>query len=122
MMSAWDIVDDVFSGPQVVEKCMPSRRVRSAQSSAVVAVVLAMSTAVGSSATSDELITSASTASVVLSRQRVKRFQPRNEERRDSALDFEVGRSAEQLARSFQAHFRPASDHDEDDQVSYVFS
>jgi hypothetical protein len=122
MTSQWDIFGDSLPGPEVVEKCAPSRRSRTAPSSAVFAVLLAVSTAGVSAANSGELVAAVSSSSVVLAREPIKRTLPSDERTLRAGVDFEVGRSAEQLARSFQAHFGPASDHDEDDQVGYVFN
>jgi hypothetical protein len=58
--------------------------------------------------------------SFVQARQRTVR-KPPGISRGSSEVDFATARSAEQLARSFRAFYGPAVDHDEEDQISYVF-
>jgi hypothetical protein len=119
--TSWDIVADVFPGPQVVERRrVASRRPGSVPSSAVVAVVLAVSTAVGSTEMSSRYVGVASRSSVAISRERVDRGKksPPPAAAADVA-DFATARSAEQLARAFSSFFGPASG--DGDESEFVF-
>jgi hypothetical protein len=122
MTAAWDIVDDVFPGTQIVERRVAPRRPGRVPSSAVIAVVLAVSTAVSVNELSACLVEEVSGAAVAISREHVSRdikSPPQSET--GNRVDFQTARSAEQLAKSFTSFFKPASDHDEDDQVAFVF-
>jgi len=121
MTMEWDIGSDVFPGIQVVENKACLRRATSVPSSKVIAVVMTVCAAIGSAAAQTCIIGGASSSSFVHSSERIVRKAP-GVSRVPSEVDFPTARSAEQLARSFQAFFRPAVNHDEDDQVSYVFN
>lgn len=121
MNAEWDIVSDVFPGTQVVENKTRSRRATRVPSSKMVAMALAISPAIAPTATVTRVIGGVSGSSFVLSSERIRR-QPPGISRVVTGADFPNARSAEQLARSFEAFFGPSAHHDEDDQVSYVFS
>ena len=121
MTAAWDIVSDVFPGTQITENKPHQRRAARVPSSGAVAVIVTVCTALQALGVATPLIGGISLSSFTLSRERAVRKGP-GVSRAPSEVDFPTARSAEQLARSFQAFFQPAVDHDEDDQVSYVFN
>lgn len=121
MTTTWDIVSDVVPGPEVTENKARPRRATRVPSSAAVAVVIAVCAAVGQTVIPARLTSAVSGGSVVIANERVQPTAP-NPSPPSRDVDFAIGRSAEQLAGSFQAFFQPAADHDEDDQVQYSFS
>jgi len=121
MTADWDIVSDVFPGTQVTENKARPRRATRVPSSKAIAVVMTVCAAIGPATTQTWIIGGVSSSSFVHSSERIVRKAP-GVSRAPSGVDFTTARSAEQLARSFQAFFRPAVNHDVDDQVSYVFN
>ena len=120
--TVWDIVSDVFPGVQVVENKDGLRRATRVPSSIAVAVVFTVCAAIAPAAAQTCATGGVSSSSFIQARERIVRKPPGVSRASSDGVDFATGRSAEQLARSFQAFFRPAVDHDEEDQVPYVFN
>jgi hypothetical protein len=120
MTTEWDIVSDVFPGTQVIEKNSTYRRATRVPSTAAMAVVIVVCGAVEPMPATIRLIGGVSTGVVVISREVIKDGPTLR--RAPSEVDFPTARSAEQLAKSFEAFFGPVVDRDENDQVPYAFS
>jgi hypothetical protein len=120
MTTEWDVVADVFPGAQITGKTPPSRRATRVPSSAAVAVVVLACATVGPVTSAVPLLGGISRGSIILSSERAS--VGKGVSRAPTEVDFPTARSAEQLAKSFEAFFQPAVDHDEDDQVPYAFN
>jgi hypothetical protein len=83
-------------------------------------VVVIVCATVGPAISAVPLLGGISSASIILSSE--KASAGKGVSRAPTEVDFPTARSAEQLAKSFEAFFQPAFDHDEDDQVPYAFS